>query len=196
MNNLEAASIKERIILATITCMERDGIQSTTIRRIAREAGVNIAAINYYFRSKDRLIEEALKATLEHVFSDWEQMLQAEKQDFRGRLREILTYTIEGMLRYPGITRAHLYDPLLQGSSDNPFVRRLNTFLNDLLATMEAEGPSATGVQLRLSLMQMMSAATFVGLMPEFFGDFAGIDLTVPEARQTYVEHLVSHFLP
>ena len=38
---------KSKIIAATIDCIEREGIQTLTIRKIAREAGVNSAAINY-----------------------------------------------------------------------------------------------------------------------------------------------------
>ena len=37
---------------------------------IAAAAGVNIAAVNYYFGSKDKLIEESLQSALDHMFSD------------------------------------------------------------------------------------------------------------------------------
>ena len=44
-------SMEEKIILATIECLEKYGFQGTTIRKIAEAAGSNSAAVNYYFRS-------------------------------------------------------------------------------------------------------------------------------------------------
>jgi AcrR family transcriptional regulator len=55
-------------VLAALTCIERDGIEATGIREIAREAGVNSAAINYYFQSKDKLLAIALERSLEQLF--------------------------------------------------------------------------------------------------------------------------------
>jgi DNA-binding transcriptional regulator YbjK len=40
----EGLAIKDRIVLATVACIERDGIKSVTVRAIAKEAGVNVAA--------------------------------------------------------------------------------------------------------------------------------------------------------
>lgn len=48
--NSEPVEIK--IIEAAIECIEQFGLKGATNRRIAEKAGVNLAAINYYFRSK------------------------------------------------------------------------------------------------------------------------------------------------
>ena len=40
---------REKIILAAIGCIEKDGLRRVTIRGIARAAGANSAAISYYF---------------------------------------------------------------------------------------------------------------------------------------------------
>ena len=53
-----------------IDCIEKDGINNLTTRAIAREAGTNIASINYYFRSKDALVAEALQMSLDHMLGD------------------------------------------------------------------------------------------------------------------------------
>jgi len=57
-------SVEERSIRVTITCIEAEGLERTTIRRIADIAGVNSAAINYYFRSRERLIRTARETCL------------------------------------------------------------------------------------------------------------------------------------
>ncbi|MDP4095119.1 MAG: TetR family transcriptional regulator, partial [Bacillota bacterium] len=57
--NSEEKNAKERIILATIELIEKKGINSITTRGIASTANVNSAAINYYFGSKEKLLDEA-----------------------------------------------------------------------------------------------------------------------------------------
>ena len=48
---------KKRLMDAAIALM-KDG-EAPTTRALAHEAGVNIAAINYYFQGKDNLLAEA-----------------------------------------------------------------------------------------------------------------------------------------
>lgn len=51
---------KERILLAAIAMVERWGIDGATTRVIAAEAGVNVAAVNYHFRTKNALLGQAI----------------------------------------------------------------------------------------------------------------------------------------
>lgn len=43
------------------------GFSATSVREICETAGVNVAAINYYFRSKEQLYHEVFKALFEDV---------------------------------------------------------------------------------------------------------------------------------
>src|SRR5574341_1009582 len=58
MADKEPLSPRDQILGAVLTAIEKHGIDSLTTRKIAEEAGTNIASINYYFRSKDLLVEE------------------------------------------------------------------------------------------------------------------------------------------
>ena len=55
----EKTATRGLIIEAVIDCIEKYGIDKVTTRRIAEQAGTNIASINYYFRSKDVLLAAA-----------------------------------------------------------------------------------------------------------------------------------------
>ena len=193
--NSKGLPIREKIILAAIDCIENDGFQSITVRSIAREAGVNIAAINYYFGTKENLVDQVLKSTMDHFFSDWDQMLKAKDKTLRVRLAELFTYTIEGALRYPGITRAHLYDSLLLGKHENLFVRKFKSFLEDLLKAMKKEITGVTDRQLKLTAIQLMSSVMFAGLVPQLFHDFYGSSFADGKTRKAYVDHLIEHYL-
>lgn len=57
-------STKNRILESAGEIFGKKGFKDATIRRIAKDAGVNIAAINYHFRDKEGLY----RAVLEEVF--------------------------------------------------------------------------------------------------------------------------------
>lgn len=62
--NDHLSTTKERILESAGDIFGREGFKAATIRRIAKSARVNVAAINYHFRDKEGLYA----AVLEHVF--------------------------------------------------------------------------------------------------------------------------------
>ena len=57
----EPRDTRERILAAAERLFAADGFDASSLRRITLEAGVNLAAVNYHFRSKDGLLREILK---------------------------------------------------------------------------------------------------------------------------------------
>jgi AcrR family transcriptional regulator len=53
-------STEERIKQAAVKVFQLKGYSATRTRDIAEEAGINLALLNYYFRSKERLFEEVM----------------------------------------------------------------------------------------------------------------------------------------
>jgi AcrR family transcriptional regulator len=51
---------RDRILQAALELFAEHGFKATTVRDICSQAGVNVASINYYFRSKEALYKEAL----------------------------------------------------------------------------------------------------------------------------------------
>lgn len=60
----EQANLRERLLDAAVTCFTRDGIAAASLRSIAVEAGVTPAMVNYYFGSKQRLLDAFLEERL------------------------------------------------------------------------------------------------------------------------------------
>src|SRR5438132_11915768 len=50
-----------RVLEAAGQVFAEKGFEGATVREICQQAGVNIAAVNYYFRDKERLYVEAVK---------------------------------------------------------------------------------------------------------------------------------------
>ncbi|MEM9339386.1 MAG: TetR/AcrR family transcriptional regulator [Bacteroidota bacterium] len=63
--DIQELSTEEKIKLAATKVFVRNGYAATKTRDIAEEAGINIASLHYYFRSKEKLFDlvigEALK---------------------------------------------------------------------------------------------------------------------------------------
>jgi AcrR family transcriptional regulator len=62
----DAKSTQDRILAAATKVFAERGFKDATIRMICREAEVNVALVNYYFRSK----AELYKAVIAHLFED------------------------------------------------------------------------------------------------------------------------------
>lgn len=52
---------KEIILQAALKLFSSTGFEGTSVRAIAKEAGVNVAMINYYFKSKEGLFEKIVE---------------------------------------------------------------------------------------------------------------------------------------
>ena len=187
-------SIKQKIVEAAINCIERDGLHAVTIRGIAKEAGVNSAAINYYFGSKDILVEESLKATLQQGFPNMiEEILTTEKKPLKAYYDLLLTQ-LEGALKFPGITRAHFQDGFLRGHYSEIMKKTFGNFLDAILEKLKPVLDSESKRNLKLSIVQSLSIIYFAALFPDFFKDFSGIDLQNPNARKKYITYLMKKY--
>lgn len=80
-----AGEARERILVSAEMLFARQGVDKTSTRDITTEAGVNVASINYYFRSKDALAEEIFMRLAERVtvlrLADLSRVMDASRQN-------------------------------------------------------------------------------------------------------------------
>ena len=186
-------SVEDRIVQAAIECIERYGIQGATNRKIAELAGVNNAAINYYFRSKEVLVERCMRVTLDNAF-DWEDIANLPGRTARERCAAIFNDLIQGGINYPGLTRSHFFDLISQGNYQSLAVEKLNEFVKNLAKDLDQKGAGLEANELRLACVQITSAAMMVILAPQLFTPF-GFDLRDPAIRHSFVDRLVDRLL-
>ncbi len=160
---------EQRILEATIACIEQDGIDNLTTRKIAEQAGVNIAAINYYFRSKERLVEEVMKMTLQHMQDDLLEIINQESAPFLQRLDNVVIWLVEGGKRFPKMLMAHMYGILVEKRPDTQAKRMFQDIFEQMCRQALAAYPTLPPENVRAALAQVMSAAFFTMLAPDFF---------------------------
>lgn len=187
----QESGTRKRIVLAVISIMEREGASGITVRRIAREAGVNTAAVNYHFGTKANLIDFVLKSTLGHAFADWSHVIETEGLSPGIRLLCLLNLVMEGVSRFPGLVETHLFDPAIRKEARHSFSVELQGFL-DLLGERFAEHVPAPPGVLRLCLAQMLTAAIAGALFPELLK--ASAEPGSEPDRERYIANLILRF--
>lgn len=107
-------STKQRILGAAELLFAEQGFDGTSLRRVTSTAGVNLAAVNYHFGSKDRLVEEVLRRRLDTLSADRLERLQ--------QLQQHADITLEQLL---GAFIAPALDLALDSQGGDAFVRVL-----------------------------------------------------------------------
>jgi AcrR family transcriptional regulator len=187
--------VKNKILLATIDCIEEYGLAKVTIRKISQLAGVNVAMINYYFGSKDKLIEKAMQATLQEGFSNnLEDYSTQWETDTITALKGFLYDTLSGMMNYPNITKSHLYEVMINNNYNCLSVMELNNFLDKLYDLTKEIVIGKDEREKRRAVVQMFSAVFLIGLIPYIFNTYLGYDIEDKNERKLFIDTLVSKF--
>jgi AcrR family transcriptional regulator len=120
---------KERILDAAETLFSQNGFSGTSMRSIAREADVNLAAANYHFGSKNGLLEEVFSRRLEPL-----------NQERLRRLDSLETAATEGgTLDLRDLLEAFLGPALQMYDLDKNSSARFMRLLGQMFTTPDAE---------------------------------------------------------
>ena len=187
--------VENKIVDAAVACIEEYGIQKTTIRRISEKAGMNVASINYYFRSKDALMEQVLSQTLDNAFQ-WSDFEYTEDMPLEQQLYEVFYFFSANALKYPKLAYAHLYDIISTGSSDTQFSIKLDAFLERLAQEVKRKRPELPNSEIRIALAQMAaSTLLFFSVFANTFTDYLDVDLNDLDVRADYVRRIVDRLI-
>jgi len=98
----ELTSVQEKILDKALYLIGKNGSLQVSIRSIAKEANVNVSAINYYFGTKDEMLNHVKQFYIGNTFSAYS-ILDNDEYNNEEKVilssNEIMEYT----LKYPGI---------------------------------------------------------------------------------------------
>jgi len=184
----EKADSRSRILEAAAEIIGRERNLNFTIREVARRAEVNIASINYYFRSKKNLLGEIEKLLMERtrlIYAD----LGDESLSPRDRLIGWADELIKHLIEYPGI----IY---LIGTR---ILERESTFIGPYLNLLETElAPlvkKITGLDqnhlVSFKVIQLISGVVYPVLIFSSAENPGGIDIRNRTMRLEYINSLI-----
>lgn len=96
-------STEEKIKNAARRIFQQKGYAGTRTRDIAEEAGINLALLNYYFRSKERLFDLIMTESLEEFFRSLRSVFDDPSTDFEEKIRRIVENYIDKLTANPNL---------------------------------------------------------------------------------------------
>lgn len=94
---------EEKIRNAARIVFYRKGFAATRTRDIAEEAGINLALLNYYFRSKQKLFELIMVETLTNFAQSMRTVVDNEQTTLDEKVQEVASRYIDLILKEPEI---------------------------------------------------------------------------------------------
>jgi AcrR family transcriptional regulator len=102
-----AGLTRERVAAAGLRIVDREGLDSLTMRRLAEELGVGTMTLYGYFRDKDELLDAVLEVASAEV------ALPPASGPWRPRLRALMVALHEGLTRHPSAVELRLRRPIV-----------------------------------------------------------------------------------
>lgn len=96
-------STEEKIKNAARTVFHKKGYVATRTRDIAEEAGINLALLNYYFRSKEKLFNIIMTETLSAFVENLSGVLNDEKTTLENKIALITEKYIDLIIEEPEV---------------------------------------------------------------------------------------------
>lgn len=195
MRDLTGKTTKDRIINATLDIIAAEGFQKATVRKIAARGGVNVAAINYHFGSKDAVVNEAIKHILVQMKETF-QCLEDNNVNPETRLRNFIHTYINTLFDYPDIIK-NLID---QSIHDYPGPVEYQEYLKEegakLISGIIAQiRPGEDPISYLIISLQLLSCMSFPILLGSRIQETSGVDLSIPAVRSRYADQLLRNIV-
>ncbi|MBS1737439.1 MAG: TetR/AcrR family transcriptional regulator [Bacteroidetes bacterium] len=97
---------KETIINSAIELFSLKGYEGTSVRDIAADAGINVAMINYYFGSKEKLFESIVEHRASFLKGVFEELINNKQLSGIEKMDIIIDNTIER--KFSGLNFHHI----------------------------------------------------------------------------------------
>jgi AcrR family transcriptional regulator len=94
---------EEKIKQAARTVFHRKGFAATRTRDIAEEAGINLALLNYYFRSKEKLFDLIMLETMQGFLKNIATIFVDEQSNLEQKIEQIVSAYIDMLVVEPHI---------------------------------------------------------------------------------------------
>jgi Transcriptional regulator len=188
-------SARERILDVTVEIIATEGIQNVTIRKIASLADVNVAAINYYFGSKDSMINEAIKCMTGKLIDSYNH-LNNKELNAEIRLRIFVRSYADTLYEYPDIFRNYINQSMNNGGICPQYIEFIK---NEGFHKLKNVLKEATNIEdedmLHMKLFQMVSSLEFPILLGNQLKDFSHFDYNDRNKRYDYLELILNTLL-
>jgi AcrR family transcriptional regulator len=94
---------EEKLKKAALKLFTQKGFAATRTRDISEEAGINLALLNYYFRSKEKLFEWVMMEILQNFFKGITRIFNDETSSIEGKVELFVSEYTELLKEQPNL---------------------------------------------------------------------------------------------
>jgi AcrR family transcriptional regulator len=189
-----ALSVQDHILDRTVFLVGKKGTTDVTVREIAREAHVNVAAVNYYFASKEQMFAQ-LAARFAGGYEEVMQLLETPGVPAEVRLRRWAETVMGHLAAYPGVLS--LMERLMTADAEDPFGRALRDAMQSALRRVRATLAECLGPvsEARLDFKLTLFTSALAGPFPRLGGrpPNRSRGLRTAAARGRFLDLLLEH---
>lgn len=193
MTSLEEneCSKKEHILHVTLQLLKNEGFEGVTVRKIAKQANVNIALINYYFGSKDKLLNAAVQI-LVTSFKETFAILDNPEMEPREKLKRFLMEYLTASKQYPFIVKRLVTEDPFLFDSQLEFVEFLKAIgFKNLLRTVGELSGENDQEKLTVMTSHLLGASFLPTLLEPLYKKITGFPYPDAEIR---IDILLDHY--
>lgn len=151
---------EEKIKSAAARLFTTKGFAATRTRDIAAEAGINLALLNYYFRSKENLYRIIMAENFQVFFRGALQIIQNKETGIEEKISQLVEYYINRLLENPDIPSFVINEIR---SNPNSLIQQVGmheelketTIISQIRQYLEEKGSDMDPVQFIMNLMGM-----------------------------------------
>lgn len=184
---MQSETVKDRLITATMKLLG-GGVspREITARQIAVEASANLAMINYYFASKDSLVNIAVNKLISERADELRKIIKKYISP-RDKLFEFLSSMCDIMLEFSDLTRPTI--PFLMMESEIELPLYILPIISEFFAG------SKTETECKIIAYQMVSFLQLIFYRSTDFFKYSGVDINDMEQRKFLLNTILNNNL-
>jgi Transcriptional regulator len=182
---------KETILNAVIELIKQKPLNKLSIREIAGKAGMNSAAISYYFGSKEILYNETMKYYWSSLCFIYEKIMKEEKlsaEKVHAYCKEIMYFYIKSV----GILRSEQSNFMEQGV-DQDTRQRIEMQLEAIGYIILSLKPQTSKEDMRVKIVRFISSLAHPVLFIESFDTIVPKGATMDDFLDDYIRDIIKN---
>lgn len=184
MKNTETKKLLLKVTIELLN--EADDPEGITARQIAAKASVNLALINYYYNSKDALINQAIDHIMQTTAADWKDNID-DTLPSKKRLEQMLINLSDIAFKYSNFTKISVRYEILENEILIPYY---------LLPMIKAYyGNKKSEFELKLMAFQLISSMQLMFLKSDEFFRYSGEDILDKKNRDKILKMQIDQLL-
>ena len=194
-------STEEKIKAAAKKVFMTKGFDGCSVRDIAKEVGSNVALLNYYFRSKEKLFELIFEGAMSDFLQSMIEVFSSNLT-LQEKLEQLIEKEFEFFMEHPELPM-FILQSLHQNKTDAPMPSHFlepiaNTGIFEQFEMAKAKG-EIRDISIRNMTMLLMSNVHYPFMSKKLTEQFHGIDAEIFEAdlikHKAIVKELIINYL-